>query len=400
MPRVPTPIRPPGFWLPRRLRWLPTAGLILVVIVASCAPSSFSGAGWKSPQAVLVILASIGAIAFRLRAPRVTAVAAVIIAAVGTMVSAPTAPIMIAVLVTLFSAALHTNRRTSIILAAVAAIPLSIVGWAFAVDPWRDVRTVIQIVAPIGFAAAVGDATRSRREFIATITERALVAEATKESEAQRRVAEERLAIARDLHDVMAHQIAVINLNANAAARSLRTRPDDAERSLDTVKQAARTVLGEIGSLLSVLRESDTGRPAEPVPHPVRGLADLDALIETFEESGLAVERRIEGTPIDVPEAVDIVAYRVVQEALTNAHKHGSGRCAHLCIGYRPTTVEITITNDIPSQEGGGAAATARGHGLRGAQERVSSVGGTLTTGVEAGPVYRFAATLPLEQTP
>lgn len=115
----------------------------------------------------------------------------------------------------------------------------------------------------VGFAAAAGDASRSRRAYIDTITERARRAEETKESEARSRVAEERLKIARDLHDVMAHQIAVISMHAGVASQALPTRPDDAERALATIRQAARTVLGEIASLLRVLRAADPSRAGQ-----------------------------------------------------------------------------------------------------------------------------------------
>ena len=258
---------------------------------------------------------------------------------------------------------------------------------------------MLQLAAFVGFATAAGDANRSHAAYIHGITERARRAEETKEAEALRRVAEERLRIARDLHDLLAHQIAVINLHSSVASQALPERPADAEKSLATIREAARTVLGEIGSLLSVLRATDAGGTGLSTA-PVSGLADLETLLIDFERSGLIVEHRVAGAARPLPGAVDMVAYRVVQEALTNAHKHGADHSALLHLDYQPDGIEVTVTNTVTAQPRPGSAAAetaaaAAGHGLLGARERVGSVGGRLTAARGPGPVFRFTAWLP-----
>lgn len=220
----------------------------------------------------------------------------------------------------------------------------------------------------IAAATAIGDATRTRREYVIAITERAVRAERTRESEASRRVAEDRLRIARDLHDVVAHQIAVINLHAGVASAALPDRPESAEQSLQTVRQAARSVLAEIGDLLAMLRT--TTAEADAADHQVFAtLAQLDPLVRQFADVGLSVQRHVLGDLTDLPPAVDVVGYRVVQEALTNAHKHGAGGA------------ELTITRDVDqlvievaNRHGAAGTATGSGHGLDGIRERVASV--------------------------
>ncbi|MGA1836007.1 histidine kinase [Herbiconiux sp. 11R-BC] len=423
----------PGAAARRRRRVLGVVGTVVsVVLVAGSAfaPGELGGAGWSSIPSALVLLALFAAVLLRNRFPLAAAISAIAIGAIGFAVDAPPGGIAFGVLVVLFTAATLTDRRTTIVVALVAAAVLGTAAGVFLPETWRDARTVVQIVVFVGFVSAAGDATRSRRAFIESITERALRAEQTKEAEAQRRVAEERLRIARDLHDVMAHQIAVISLHANAATASLRTRPDDAERSLGTIREAARTVLGEIGSLLTVLRAADgpdagagtlagpgrgagagavgAGAPVVPVP----GLDDLDALLADFERSGFRVDVRTAGERMPLPAPVDIVAFRVIQEALTNAHKHGSDGSALLSLDYSPEAVEIIVTNVVETvavPAGGAAAAGASagpsmraaplgsGHGLLGAAERVASVNGTLETAAGPGPVFRFTARLPLD---
>jgi signal transduction histidine kinase len=398
-------------------RWVPQAAALGFVAVTGLVPNPVSATAWSSVPAAVVFLAALAAVALRIRFPHAAVIATVGLAAVAMAVGGPIVAHAGAALICVFTIARLTDRRTTLIVAALAAITLSVAILLLLDSPWQDVRVVLQTTTFVAAAAAIGDATRSRRAFIDAITERARRAEETKEAEARRRVAEERLRIARDLHDVLAHQIAVINLHSGVASQALRDRPDDAEKSLAAVRQAARTVLGEIGSLLTVLRADDsgtgraadpTGRPADSTGHadstgqaedaggarataPVPGLSELPTLVESFERNGLHVERRTHGAERELPGEVDIVAYRVVQEALTNAHKHGADHSALLDITHRDDAVEITVTNTVTA-----AASSIGGYGLIGARERVASVGGTLHADRGPGPVYRFEVVLPL----
>ncbi len=275
------------------------------------------------------------------------------------------------------------HPRGIVITSAVAAIVLAAALLADAPAP--------QNALVILFGAALGDAIHAQREHVSAITERAERAERTREAVARQRVAEDRLAIARDLHDVVAHQIAVISLHAGVAGSALRTRPDDAEASLAIVRDSSRTVLNEIGDLMATLRDPDNVDAGPP------GLSQLDDIVRDVAAHGLDVALRTEGEPYELPAAIDVTALRVVQEALTNAHKHGSGHRAQVLLEYRPRALHITVANPVSS----GSHASSRthrlgtGNGLTGMRERVESVRGTLTYGREPEGAWLLVADLP-----
>lgn len=251
----------------------------------------------------------------------------------------------------------------------------------------------LQVGLTAALAGALGDAARSRRAYVRAVIERARRAEQTRDAEARRRVTEERLRIARDLHDAVAHQISVISLNAGVASSALDTRPERAREALATIRTASREVLGEIGSMLTLLRTPDE---ADSRTQP--GLARLADMVESVRVAGWeAVVRDELGLPSaaeDLPLSVDIVAYRVVQEGMTNALKHGTARRVHVLLRRDGDELEVVVTNPVdrvaPASE-----LPPSGFGLVGLRERVDSVGGVL----EAGPApggFRLAARLPL----
>jgi signal transduction histidine kinase len=255
----------------------------------------------------------------------------------------------------------------------------------------------LAVVAWTGMAAAIGGAVRTWREYVAAVEERAARAEATKEEEALRRVAEERLRIARELHDVIAHHIALINVQAGVASHLLRSKPDQADDALGHIRDAGRTVLDELASLLLVLRRSEdgteAGEPAEPVP----GLSRLGGLVESLTAAGLRVRHEQVGAPRRPPVAVDLAAYRIIQEGLTNAHKHGRGE-ARLRVEYRPDALVVQIRNPLPTESQPPQAGT--GHGLTGMRERAQAVGGSLHAGADPDGTFHLDARLPLPGSP
>lgn len=296
----------------------------------------------------------------------------------------------IATIICGFGMANRTSRTTAYLTGGIASIIVVILSLTVAnlgvVDP-----QVFQIAAGIAVATAMGDSTRSRREYVRAVTERAERAEQTREAEAHRRVAEERLRIAQDLHDTVAHQISVISLNAGVASGAINDRPDRAREALGTIRMASREVLTEISELLRYLR-SDEAR--EEVPAPQVGLAQIHTLISRISESGLDVTCDQVGDLGQVTGAVDAVAYRIIQEGLTNAHKHGSEHRAHLTISVEAGALTITITNPVSHNAAANPVPGDR-LGLVGVRERVASVGGQ----VSAGPIgdhFRLHAQLPL----
>jgi signal transduction histidine kinase len=293
--------------------------------------------------------------------------------------------------VAMYTVAAHTSRATAWQAGAVTALALygGIVAWSG--HGWFG---PVSVVAWIGMATAVGDATRTRREYVAAVEERARRAEQTRDEEARRRVAEERVRIARELHDVVAHNIAVINVHAGLAEHSVRTRPEKAEVSLTHVQQAARTVLDELATILTVLRQ--TGDPELPT-EPVRGLSQLGELLDSMASAGLRARHQQTGAARALPPVVDWAAYRIIQEGLTNAHKHGAPGTAELRVEYRPDAVGIDITNPVtarPKRSG------STGHGLTGMRERAIAIGGTFTAGPTAAGGFHVQAVLPTAPQP
>jgi signal transduction histidine kinase len=391
-----SPSRAPAGPFQRRVPpWI--GDLVAAVFVLGPALAIYPGSAAQTGNLVGVIAGVGGALAMLLRRRWPIPVLAACIALFGLAAFSGTiAPgLVLASAIAMFAVAARNDRRRTIIIAAVAAVTLVGLGLLSGIGGVFDPRT-FQLAVTIAFAAAAGDAARSHRAYIDAITERAVRAEETRESEARRRVAEDRLRIARDLHDTVAHQISVISLNAGVASSALESRPEAARDALATIRSAARTVLGEIGDLLEVLRaESDDAPSTAPQP----GLDRLDELIGRFAESGLDVTVRVEGDLERLPEAVDRVAYRVIQEALTNAHKHGSEHRAHLLVEVTTDAARIVVTNPISSapesRDERRADDDRGGHGLLGVRERVASVRGTVESGPD-GVGYRLAATLPI----
>jgi signal transduction histidine kinase len=231
-----------------------------------------------------------------------------------------------------------------------------------------------------------GDRTRLRRERIAQLEERARNAEREAERERRLAAAEERMRIARDLHDSAGHAISVILVQAGAARVLQERDPAGARVAIETVEEVARHTLGEIDQLVRALREDGAAGEVEPPP----GLAALNALAERYRVSGLDVSVSVDGSRRPLSPAVDQAAYRILQEALTNAAWHGRGS-AEVAIEFAPSSLEIAVTNpakpDSPARDGGG-------HGIVGMRERAQLLGGTFEAGAENGS-FRVRARLP-----
>lgn len=313
----------------------------------------------------------------------------VAVAAVGSI--SPSA--LLAVAIACYAVLDRLGRRTGLLALGVAVVVAFVAnGWALAGDLVDS--TALQFVLIIVLGGALGDTARSRREFAAAMTERAERAEQSRDEEARRRVAEDRVRIARDLHDVVAHQIAVISLNAGVASSSLETRPERAREALTTVRSASRTVLADIGGLMTLLRAD--GSEDDTDLGPQRGLADLEGLLTGFRTAGLRVDLRRGHREIALSPGGDHVAYLVLHEALTNAHKHGRGGTATVALRAEGAAVHLTIVNPTTAESTDPPRA---GHGLRGLQERIAAVGGAVHFGSDGG-VFSLEAWIPSEATP
>jgi signal transduction histidine kinase len=282
--------------------------------------------------------------------------------------------------------AVRADRRRAWLLAGACAAGLFVVGGLFGAGGWWSQENLGTFAWGIA-AVAFGDAARSRRAYVAEVEARARRAEESREEEARRRVAEERLRIARELHDVVAHHIAVINVQAGAAAHVLPTRPEAVGPALAHIRRASDTVLKELASVVGMLRGADD---LDAATEPTRGLARLSELLDAFAAAGLRVEHRQHGVARELPAVVDLAAYRIVQEALTNAQKHGTGK-ASLVLTYAPDAVLVDVTNAVAVRPPGAGS----GYGLVGMRERAAAAGGTVSAGVGGDGRFAVRAELP-----
>ncbi|WP_295831424.1 histidine kinase [uncultured Microbacterium sp.] len=382
---------------PRVLRtahpWLVDLGFALLIIGPAFAPIPVEEMRPTNPLALVLVLLPALVLPVRRFRPRL-ALAACVALYLGALSLGTLSPgATLALIVTMYALAQRTTRRTSVPAALVAVAVVTATSLVIMVVAGMDTR-FLQVALALALAGAVGDASRSRRAYVQAVEERARRAEETREAEARRRVTEERLRIARDLHDAVAHRISVISLNAGVASSALETRPEKAHEALGIIRTTSRDVLGEIGAMLSVLRAPDEAAAREQP-----GLARVPELIESVRVAGWDVVVRDEiGTDAEasgIPIGIGIVAYRVVQEGLTNAVKHGTTRRAHVLLRRDGDALEVVVTNPLDRVPDPAEAPPASGFGLIGLRERVDAVRGVLDAGLAPGG-FRLAARLPL----
>ncbi len=273
-----------------------------------------------------------------------------------------------------------------------------------------------------GLAIAAGDSSRNRRAYLAEVERRAERSELERELVARRRVEQERLRIARDLHDSVGHHLALISVQSDVAGRSIDGDAAAAREALLHVKSASRKALDELRDTVSLLRQP--GDPVAPTAIPAPGLDALDELLGSLRASGLAIDERVHGTAVPLAPAADVTAYRVIQESLTNVYKHSRRRRARLTLGYDRHELRITIEDlgtgertaagDRAADAGGAWRAegacvagtalgpgadqlTGGGQGIRGMRERLLALGGVFTAGPRPGGGFLVDASLPYQ---
>ena len=296
----------------------------------------------------------------------------------------------IAILVAVYSVAAYGDRWVSLAGLAVAEVGSA----AVQLTPGRfQTPTVVSNALVFGAAWLLGHFVGRRRAYTARLEQTAEL-ERTRAEQARRAVAEERLRLARELHDVVAHSISVIAVQSGVGAHVADTQPEEAAKALAAIEATSRAALTELRRLLGVLRQED--EPQGDLA-PVPGLADLDGLLAEVAKAGLAVRLQVEGRPAPLPAGVDLSAYRIVQEALTNVVKHAGPARAQVTIRYRDHEVMVEVIDDgrgVAAPTGDGRARV--GHGLIGMRERVAVFGGDLEAGPRSDGGFRVAARLPL----
>lgn len=302
----------------------------------------------------------------------------------------------LALAIAMFNFALRRPRGRTI-LAAVLFAGGSVVVVLLGPAEWGHQDVVFSLCT----AAAIGIAVQSRRAAMAALEDRARRAEETREETARRRVAEDRVRIARELHDVIAHHVAVISVQAGVAAHVAEGDPGAARDALATVRSSAKEVLDELQSVLGVLRQDENLLPTTPAP----GLSRLPDLLDSLAATGSAIRLEAPDPLPRLPPAADLAAYRLLQEALTNVHKHATGASATVRVREQDGSLVLGVTNGPPPRRSAPAAdvpdagaPAGFGLGLVGMRERVTAAGGKLRTGPTDDGGFEVAAQIPLPE--
>ncbi|MER7757562.1 sensor histidine kinase [Kitasatospora sp. NPDC097643] len=345
----------------------------------------------------VALVAALAAFAHR-RHPR----AVTLVTLLCTMVLGVTSPrltpaLATPLLVALYSLAVRTDRATALRASVATAVLLT--GTSLLVDTGGPLGERLGVLAWALLPGAIGDSIRNRRAHLAAIEERAERAERTREEEARRRVADERIRIARDLHDVVAHHIALANAQAGIAVHLMDRHPAQARDMLSHLTEATGSALQELRATVGLLRRAEDPAPLEPAP----GLDRLPELIAVFERAGLPVRLTVEGEARPLSPGVDLTAYRIVQESLTNVAKHAGGADAEITLAYSGSRVALSVANTRPAADAHPRAALLPhpapgegGFGLIGMRERAGAVGGRLTADHRPDGGFLVTAELPL----
>jgi signal transduction histidine kinase len=323
----------------------------------------------------LLVVAGVS-MAFARRRPHAVVVVITVVLAVYYARDYPNGPVLATGWISLLALSWRTDRRTALTGAVVMCAVLSVV-----VAVAGDGPPIMPAVF-VGWSAAavfLGDALRNRRGYLAELEEHARYLERTREEEARRQVAEERLRIARDLHDSVAHAMATINVQAGAAAHVMERRPEVVRDALGAIQRASGDVLDELAAILALLRDDQVAASRAPTPH----IADIAGLVDGAAAAGLPVSLTVDGPVGDVSPSISTAAYRIVQESLTNAMKHAGPANVEVAVRATPDgglTVRVADDGRGTSSEPAGA-----GRGITGMRERADSTGGRLTAGPRPG---------------
>ena len=348
--------------------------------------------GPRLPNAVLLLLITVP-LAWRRRAP--TVVYALVFASVSLQIGwidearsdQPPFQHWIALLVVFYSLGAHAERRRAIVAGTLGGGAVVAGDLTLLLSGGARLEDTVPAWFMLAAAYGVGFALRGQRIQSTLLAQRAERLEREREQKARLAVAEERVRIARELHDIVAHAISVIVVQAQAGQRVLEGEQASAREALGSIETTGRQALVEMRRLLGIVRKEDH----EPALAPRPSLAYLDVLAESVREAGLPVELHVEGAPKQLPPGVELSAYRIVQEALTNALKHAGPASAQVFIRYRPDEVELEVTDDGRGRVDGSEG----GHGLVGMRERAALVGGKVECETNGGGGYTVRARLP-----
>ena len=331
---------------------------------------------------IVLALAAAIALAWRRRHPVWVLGAVCVVEAAYFALENPFGPIFISLVVALFNATAHGTRMVAWTTGYVGA------GLLFTAMLSRNDWSVNWVGAGAVFAwislvLGLGELARARRD-------RAAQAEEARAEQDRRQASEERLKIAREVHDVLAHHVSLINVQSGVALHLIDSQPEQVKEALTAIKQSSKEVLVELRNILGVLRDVDGAAPR----HPVASLDQLDRLVERMDTAGLPVTVKVEGEKRPVPKGVDAAALRVVQESLTNTYRHAGPTTATVTLGYRPDELTVQVDDD---GRGFSESSVGAGSGLTGMRQRVEALSGTFAAGPKPGGGFRVTATFPTQ---
>lgn len=371
--------------------WVLDCVLAVAIFVAAAASAATPSPEYRSPDATVYVLIALGAVPYtvRRRWPLPVMVLASIPVLALLALGYSSAVIGAALFLAAYTVAAYSDRRITSLAVGYAVVVMVVV---VTVAPTaRGIGAVVTNAALFTGAFALGRSAHVRRQNVALLQERAQLAEQARAEQARHAVADERLRIAQELHDVLGHSLGVIALQAGVGAHVIDVDPAEAKASLEAISRTSRSSLAEVRRILGALR-TQTG---ERGYHPPLGLDALDALAAELTEAGLPVHVQVQGVPNQVPAALDLTGYRVVQEALTNVVRHAGPAQAEVTVRYEDRQVTVQVNDDGAGTTTQGSA--PGGHGQLGMRERVAVWGGTLDTGPRPDGGYRVTATLPYE---
>ena len=366
---------------------------------------SFEAVRWDAAAVVFIIL-TIAPLTWRRRYPLTVLVTSLSVMVIATLFDYRESEWTVnAVILALYSAGAYGTGKYRDLLRAVAVVTImGLVINSLLSEDFDDLpgdQVLLQVLSVISNAVLIfitwwfGDSVRIRRLREQELAESVVQLELDRQENARRAVFDERVRIARELHDVVAHHVSVMGVQAGAARRVLARHPDKAEESLSNIEASSREAVREMHKILGFLRQEREADQLAPQP----GMSQLDSLVGQMRDAGLPVELQIEGEERPLPATVDLSAYRIVQEALTNTLRHAGPAKAKVKVAYADRAVDIEVLDDgrgqaTPEQN------DSTGHGLIGMRERVALLGGTFQAGHHPGVGFSVRAHLPLDGKP
>ncbi|MBV6698994.1 sensor histidine kinase [Kitasatospora aureofaciens] len=383
------------------------AAAVLVMVLSTLLWQGTAHAGEPKPADVATAVLSVLAVAFRRRWPRAVLALVATAGAAATFVRGGPVP-LVAVAFVMYVIPQRSPRREALwSLAATLAVMVPAAGHTGFLDlpfgpPARhSAALLMESALLVAIAWTIGYAVQQQRLYAASLHAQAKQRAQEQVAEARRAASEERLRIARELHDVVAHTMSVIAVQAGVANHVAAERPDEARRALSSIEETSRSALREMRAMLGVLRDEEhNSRPGQggAGPAPAPGLADLGALAERTAEAGVRVDLEFSGERPDLSPGLDLAAYRVVQEAVTNVIKHAAVDRCRVAVAYHPDAVTVEVTdhgNGTARDAGAGAARPVAGHGIVGMRERVGMYGGEFRAGPLPEQGFQVSARFP-----